>query len=158
MGNLQKTERNAAFEGDTCGRMCEGTAFRIEARQQKHRADALAATIRALQDVVTHDAETKGDFIARVRAVLSTDPDSRVSEAADCPGCKRLRTWAESAWARGRIAGQDGNASIALQVTAALAAEKEAHAATNARLTEALMAAEAQLERLQKGKASPAVE
>lgn len=81
--NLQKIERNAAFEGDTCGRQCEGTAYRIEARQQKHRADALAATIRALQDVVTHDAETKADFVARVRAILGSDPDARLAHKRD---------------------------------------------------------------------------
>lgn len=26
--------------GDTCGRQCEGTAYRIEARQQKNRAES----------------------------------------------------------------------------------------------------------------------
>lgn len=84
--NLQKTERNAAFDGDTCGRQCEGTAYRIEARQQKRRADTLAVTIRALQDVVTHDAETKADFIARVRAVLAADPDERLAHNASAQG------------------------------------------------------------------------
>jgi DNA repair ATPase RecN len=48
-----------------------------KAREQKHRADVLAATIRELSDVVTHDAETKADFIARVRNILSADPDDR---------------------------------------------------------------------------------
>lgn len=48
-----------------------------KAREQKHRADVLAATIRELSEVVTHDAETKSDFIARVRNILSADPDSR---------------------------------------------------------------------------------
>lgn len=67
---------------DTCGRQCEGTAHRIESRQQKHRADALAATIRALQDVVTHDGETKADFVARVRAILGADPDARLAHNA----------------------------------------------------------------------------
>ncbi len=86
MDNLQKTERNAAFDGDTCGRQCEGTAYRIEARQQKHRADALAATIRALQDVVTHDGETKADFVARVRAILGADPDARLTHNAELRG------------------------------------------------------------------------
>lgn len=54
-----------------------------DAQKQKHRADALAATIRALLDVVTHDAETKADFIARVRAILSADPDARVTPNAE---------------------------------------------------------------------------
>lgn len=52
-----------------------------EISSQRYRADALAATIRDLLDVVTHDAETKSDFIARVRAVLSADPDARVPNA-----------------------------------------------------------------------------
>ena len=72
-------ERDMLRTGDTCARQCEGTAYRIEARQQKHRADVLAATIRELRDVVTHDAETKADFIARVRAILAADPDARVT-------------------------------------------------------------------------------
>lgn len=45
-----------------------------------HRANALAATIRELRDVVTHGAETKDDFIARVREILGSDPDLRVEE------------------------------------------------------------------------------
>lgn len=53
--------------------------LRSEAQNQKHRADVLAATVRALQDVVTHDAETKADFIARVRSILSEDPDARLA-------------------------------------------------------------------------------
>ena len=73
--------RDMQRTGDTCARHCEGTAYRIEARQQKHRADVLAATIRELRDVVTHDAETKAEFIARVRAILSADPDARVPNA-----------------------------------------------------------------------------
>lgn len=51
-----------------------------EAIRQKNRADALAATIRALQDIVTHDFETKADFIARVRAALGDDPDERLMQ------------------------------------------------------------------------------
>jgi hypothetical protein len=46
--------------------------------QHQHRADSLAATICALRDIVTHDAETKEEFIARVRAILSEDPDERL--------------------------------------------------------------------------------
>jgi hypothetical protein len=76
------TERKPFFDGDTCGRMCEGTSYRIEARQQKHRADVLAATIRELRDVVTQDYETKEEFIARVRAILSADPDARLTHNA----------------------------------------------------------------------------
>ena len=53
-------ERDMLRTGDTCARQCEGTAYRIEARQQKHRADVLAATIRELRYVVTHGAEPIG--------------------------------------------------------------------------------------------------
>jgi hypothetical protein len=70
-------ERKAFFEGDTCGRHCEGTAYRIEAASQKRRADVLAAVVLELCDVVTHDAETKNDFIKRVRMVLAAAPDAR---------------------------------------------------------------------------------
>ena len=75
-------ENEVLRTGDTCARHCEGTAYRIEARKQKHRADVLAATIRELRDVVTHDAETKADFIERVRGILAADPDARVTPNA----------------------------------------------------------------------------
>lgn len=65
-------ERDMLRTGDTCARHCEGTAYRIEARQQKHRADVLAATIQELRDVI-HDAGTKEDFIERVRGILAAD-------------------------------------------------------------------------------------
>ena len=45
------------------------------------RADALAETIVALRCVVTDDTETKSDFIARVKAILSACPDTRVLQA-----------------------------------------------------------------------------
>lgn len=57
-----------------------------EAAQQRHRADVLAATVRELRDVVTHDVETKADFIARVRAVLAADPDARVTPNVEVTG------------------------------------------------------------------------
>lgn len=66
-----------------------------------------------------------------------------------CDGCKRLKAWAESAWARGHAMGMQENKRIAREATAALEAEKEAHAETNVRLTEALMMAEEQLAQMQ---------
>lgn len=48
--------------------------------QAAFRGDALAATIMALRDVVTHDAETKAEFVSRVREVLSADPDERLTQ------------------------------------------------------------------------------
>ena len=75
-------ERKEFFEGDTCGRCCEGTAYRIEAASQKRRADALAAVVLELRDVVTHDAESKNDFIRRVRLILAVDPNARLTANA----------------------------------------------------------------------------
>lgn len=45
------------------------------------RADALAAVVAKLRDIVTSDAESKADFIARVRDVLGACPDQRVLHA-----------------------------------------------------------------------------
>jgi hypothetical protein len=50
----------------------------LVADAESKRADALAATVAALRDVVTTDAETKEEFVGRVRAVLGEDPDARV--------------------------------------------------------------------------------
>lgn len=47
---------------------------------QAHRANALALVINDLSKIVTHDGETKQQFIERVKAILSVDPDLRVSE------------------------------------------------------------------------------
>ena len=47
------------------------------------RADALAATIAALRDIVTSEAESKADFIVRVRNVLGACPDQRVLHAVE---------------------------------------------------------------------------
>jgi hypothetical protein len=52
---------------------------------------------------------------------------------------KHLQQHAETAWARGYQMGVESNKQIALQATAALAMEREAHAETNARMTEALI-------------------
>lgn len=63
-------------------------------RGQEHRAEVLAATIRELRDVITHDAETKAEFIARVREVLSADPDARVPPNVEFSGtAKRSFDW-----------------------------------------------------------------
>jgi hypothetical protein len=45
------------------------------------RADALAETISALRYVVTDQFENKEQFIARVKAILSACPDTRVLQA-----------------------------------------------------------------------------
>lgn len=56
------------------------------------RADALAATIAGLRDIVTSDAESKVEFIARVRNVLGACPDLRVLHAvkAERDACAKV--------------------------------------------------------------------
>ena len=75
----------------------------------------------------------------------------------NCPGCRLLREWNKTAWARGHLVGMAENARIARDAEAALAAEKQAHADTNARMTEELMAAEAEIERLKAERELPSV-
>lgn len=60
----------------------EAFAELVRADETK-RADALAATIAALRDIVTSEAESKADFIARVRDVLGACPDQRVLHAVE---------------------------------------------------------------------------
>lgn len=55
----------------------------LVAAAEAKRADALAATIAALRDIVTSDAESKAEFIARVRNVLGACPDQRVLHAVE---------------------------------------------------------------------------
>lgn len=72
-------EKPAIIYGKCIG--CEIDLLRMEVqslRAEKRRADVLAATLRELRDVVTSDAETKTEFVSRVRAVLSADPDTRI--------------------------------------------------------------------------------
>lgn len=77
VGVLTGHEYASAFAWSHKMDECNGLIADYE--KQKHRADALAETIRALQDVVTHDAETKADFVARVRVILGADPDARLA-------------------------------------------------------------------------------
>jgi hypothetical protein len=62
------------------------------ALDELQRADALAATIIALRDIVTSDVESKDEFIGRVRAVLAACPDTRVlhAVAAEREACAKL--------------------------------------------------------------------
>jgi chromosome segregation ATPase len=61
MSDLQKTERNAAFDGDTCGRMCEGTAYRIKARNLQAENDRLRADLLIAQENVKKFAQLLTD-------------------------------------------------------------------------------------------------
>ena len=56
------------------------------------RADALAATIAGLRDILTCEAESKAEFIARVRNVLGACPDQRVLHAvmAEREACAKV--------------------------------------------------------------------
>ena len=56
------------------------------------RADALAATIAGLRDILTFEAESKAEFIARVRNVLGACPDQRVMHAvmAEREACAKV--------------------------------------------------------------------
>ena len=71
-------------------------------------------------------------------------------EPADgCQACKRLQTWARTAWERGHRIGLLANERTAREAMDALRKEKADHAETNSRMTEALMAAEGQRDALQ---------
>jgi len=79
----------------------------------------------------------------------STQPLAVRSNAGlACPGCRRLQSWAETAWSRGHKMGIESNKQQARVAMEALRQEKAAHAETNAMLTDALMKAEAEVERL----------
>lgn len=69
-----------ANEANAWGGFLERFAKLARADEAK-RADALAATIAGLRDIVTSEAESKADFIARVRELLGADPDQRVLSA-----------------------------------------------------------------------------
>src|SRR3990167_5261648 len=58
----------------------------------QRRAYSLALVISDLTKIVTHSAETKDQFIERVKAILSVDPDLRVSElqAENAAQAKRI--------------------------------------------------------------------
>lgn len=60
------------------------------------RANALAAVLIELRDIVTHEHESKETFIARVRAVLGKDPDLRLCKRCGGimrPGIAMGQTW-----------------------------------------------------------------
>lgn len=59
-----------------------------------------------------------------------------MSETQTCPNCARLQWRADSAWSRGYRMGNVSNEIDVLNITERLHKEREAHADTNARLTE----------------------
>lgn len=71
-----------------------------------------------------------------------------VLTVAGCPGCRRLQNHALTAWDRGHRMGRMESERLVVEARRSLCLEQEAHAATNAALTEALMAAEAEVQRL----------
>lgn len=64
---------------------------------------------------------------------MSETPDK---DWPGCPMCARLQRYADTAWNRGHTMGMKANEDTARQAMDALRTEKEAHADTNARLTE----------------------
>ena len=55
----------------------------------RKRADVMAALIRELVSVITHDGETKAEFVARVRAILGADPNARKTPNVELTGAAR---------------------------------------------------------------------
>ncbi|MCB0251763.1 MAG: hypothetical protein KDI07_24555 [Anaerolineae bacterium] len=74
--------------------------------------------------------------------LLAVGSTVELEPAAGCDACKRLQTWARTAWARGHKMGMQENERIARDAVDALLREKDAHAETNARMTDSLMQAE----------------
>ncbi len=72
---------------------------------------------------------------------MSETPDK---DRPGCPMCARLQRYADTAWNRGHTMGMKANEDAARQAMDALRTEKEAHADTNARLTEDNMRLEAE--------------
>lgn len=67
-----------------------------ELEHQTKRANAMAAVLIELRDIVTHDHEDKAAFIARVRGILGTDPDLRLCKRCGGimhPGIAMGQTW-----------------------------------------------------------------
>lgn len=75
---------NACLGDDNIWRTAKEAREEIESL--RHRANVLAATIRDLQNVVTSDCESKGEFITRIRNVLGADPDLRVAPNVELRG------------------------------------------------------------------------
>lgn len=81
-GARPQQNKNCDVEYVMTGESLERFAAIVAAEKEK-RADALAATIVTLRDIVTNDAESKADFITRVREVLGSRPDHRVLYAVE---------------------------------------------------------------------------
>ena len=73
-----------------------------------------------------------------------------VENEGDCPGCKRIRVWAESAYSRGYMRGEHDKENNLRLTREALKKEQEERWEDNARLTADLLAAEARIEQLEK--------
>ncbi len=54
-------------------------ALVLDRDRQEHCADILALRLSSIVDVVTTDHESKADFVARIRAIIDTDPSLHVS-------------------------------------------------------------------------------
>lgn len=68
------------------------------------------------------------------------------AQNSECPGCAKMRAWGRTAYKRGYDIGVGTSALHLSQALEALAAEKEAHHATNAALTEYISMLESRLD------------
>lgn len=82
-------------------------------------------------------------------ACVQSELTAGLEPADGCQACKRLQSWARTAWWRGHRMGLLANERTAKEAMDALRREKAAHAETNARLTDALLKAEEQRDALQ---------
>ena len=67
-----------------------------ELEAANRRANAMAAVLIELRDIVTHEHESKEAFVARVRAILGKDPDLRLCKRCGGimrPGIAMGQTW-----------------------------------------------------------------
>ena len=62
--------------------------------------------------------------------------------AVECDGCKRLQTWARTAWQRGYQMGLAGNERVAGEATAALQQARNENSKFNEQMTDAMTALE----------------
>lgn len=74
---------------DTCARQCEGTAYRIEARRQRHRAEALVDEIALLRGELAVEKQWIKSYSAQLaqstEGLLRLDPNGKAGYLARHP-------------------------------------------------------------------------
>ena len=56
-----------------------GAELKAELSAANNRANVLSVVILRLRDIVTHDGESKAEFIAMVKNILGSDPDEELA-------------------------------------------------------------------------------